>query len=679
MSTAPLPISRGQAAHDSRFRPNVDLAVRLPSDHVVSRTRDGSVASRLADLHWDWSAYVLKGTRAVLSFDYWNTPLHRTHALQTAVPSERREMVTDMQHIMSLVVFRRRGSTYTYGMLFAFLSHLKRMARFCDESGLSLDQLLGDADRLAAYGRTIEGGALARFCGLIGILVSLDAKEDIGFYVAGNPILRELRDRVTSIMNEADQTAPVPTRIYSHLISALGTELASIEKVLPHYLSMIRTCLAMQKTHPPGTDRWQNVARRLIEADSVLDQYFEERGMAKHPKGVMKGLREMQVVCKLMIQTFSGMRDAEALLLPFHCIEREESHGHTHYVLCGPTTKFNRGKMRRSRWITSEDGYRAATVARGIAKFVYDSLEVTPDQAAARLNQYPLFVRPSYLGLGVPKPVQKDGFARPASLNPHDEGYERLHDVLCPPITEADLLELETIDPHRVWRAEADFQLGRPWYLKSHQLRRSLALYAQRSGLVSLPSLRRQLQHITREMSRYYAKGAEFAINFVDFDEDEAKKHVAREWRDAKPFSEALAFLRDVVLSDEELFGGAGAFEQGKKNRGEITDRAVTVTRFKRGEIAYRETPLGGCIKVGDCSVVGLRLVDTDCLRGCENMIGKMSRLDSAIRHQETLVATLDASSVAYRMEESDLQALRAARDQWQGASMRRENVKRAR
>jgi hypothetical protein len=250
---------------------------------------------------------------------------------------------------------------------------------------------------------------------------------------------------------------------------------------------------------------------------------------------------------------------------------------------------------------------------------------------------------------------------------------------LFPTITNEDLIELESIDPHRAWRSEMEFQLGTPWPFATHQLRRSLVLYAQRSGLVSLPSLKRQLQHITVEMSQWYVKGAAFAINFVDDDPDSYKMHVAHDWRVAKPESEALAFLRDVVFSEEELFGGAGSFEQGKKDRGEFVDREVTIARFRRGEVAYRETPLGGCTKIGQCDQVGLKIVDTACLRGCQNMVGKMSRLDSVIKRQESLVSALSPDTVEFRMENSDLQALRSAREQWQASSTRRRNVQRTR
>ncbi len=91
---------------------------------------------------------------------------------------------------------------------------------------------------------------------------------------------------------------------------------------------------------------------------------------------------------------------------------------------------------------------------------------------------------------------------------------------LEPIIEDADIRELEHIDPHRAWRSEEKFHLGKPWLFTSHQLRRSLALYAQRPGFVSLPSLRRQLQHITNEMSRYYAKGSSFAENFIGDDKE---------------------------------------------------------------------------------------------------------------------------------------------------------------
>lgn len=52
-----------------------------------------------------------------------------------------------------------------------------------------------------------------------------------------------------------------------------------------------------------------------------LDAYFESKKLAKSAKGISRGLTEVQMLCKLTIHIFSGMRDEEAISLPYFCIE----------------------------------------------------------------------------------------------------------------------------------------------------------------------------------------------------------------------------------------------------------------------------------------------------------------------------------------------------------------------
>lgn len=73
------------------------------------------------------------------------------------------------------------------------------------------------------------------------------------------------------------------------------------------------------------------------------------------------------------------------------------------------------------------------------------------------------------------------------------------------------------------------------------------AVYAQRSGLVSLASLRRQLQHITDEMSRYYARGSAYARNIIGND----KHHFGFEWQDTQSTSSALSYMLNPRFSIE--------------------------------------------------------------------------------------------------------------------------------
>ncbi|MFL9895896.1 hypothetical protein [Paraburkholderia sp. RL17-381-BIF-C] len=650
--------------------------VRRPPDTVVSRFADGRIASRLGDLYWNWTPFVNGGREARLSFKFWG-PSHRYQSINPYIPPEHGPMVADMQHLMDLVVFRRSGETYEYGMLFAFLAHLKRIARYCGAKNISLSDFFGDPKLITQYSRSIKSKTLARFSGLLSILTKLDPEKEVGFHVAGNPILTELRKRVTQMIKGALQTPPLPTRIYSIILSNLEQELLDFQKIAAPYFKMIKMAQHLKKTLLPRSNEARSIVRDLVTANPSLNDYFESKRLPKDPKGVSRGLSEIQLLCKLQIQAFSGMRHSEACMLPYHCMEKETRNGRIHFILSGFTTKLNKGKMHRAKWVTSPDGYRAVSLAQRIAKFVYRELGIKPSRPRGLVSQHPLFVSISYLGFGTTRPhASSMSFKAPALLI-QNNGDGRLRQLLCPTITENDLQELEAIDEARAWRAEDCFRLGVPWPLESHQFRRSLALYAQRSGLVSLPSLKRQLQHITQEMTRYYTKGSSFAINFIDHDPEVFKTHMAREWRDGVALSEGLAFLRDVIFSNEELFGGAGSFEQGKRNRGEVVDRKVTLSRFRRGEISYAQTPFGGCVKIGECNQVGMRMVETDCLKNCLSAVGKLSKLNNVIRMQEKLVRGLDRDSVEFRMESSDLRALKMARKKWQDLSTRRRNAQR--
>lgn len=232
------------------------------------------------------------------------------------------------------------------------------------------------------------------------------------------------------------------------------------------------------------------------------------------------------------------------------------------------------------------------------------------------------------------------------------------------PIQEDDLRELEQIDPHRAWRSEDKFKLGQDWNLTTHQFRRSLALYAQRSGLVSLPSLKRQLQHITQEMSAYYARGSHFAKNFIGNDHE--AKHFGEEWQETQPISQYLAYAAHVLLTDEtDLFGVHPHWiaTRLRNDEGVITvDRETTLKRFKKGEIAYRETLLGGCVKVGECDKNPLDILHVDCITShCKNMVGSKKKLATVIAVQSSWVERLklnEASSPEYRHEKKNLEIL---------------------
>ena len=105
--------------------------------------------------------------------------------------------------------------------------------------------------------------------------------------------------------------------------------------------------------------------------------------------------------------------------------------------------------------------------------------------------------------------------------------------------------------------------------------------------LVSIPSLRRQLKHITNEMSTYYAKGSSYAQNLINQEKD----HFGKEWQETQSISSALSYIANVLLSEEPLVGGHGNWVEHRlknnKNTVIMESREETIKRFKKGELSH--------------------------------------------------------------------------------------------
>jgi len=355
------------------------------------------------------------------------------------------------------------------------------------------------------------------------------------------------------------------------------------------------------------------------------------------------------------------MRDEEVSGLKYSCLEVTLRHGKQHFALVGSTTKLNHGRAKAVRWVTNQEAARAVRIAQRIAALCHRAFTKQSDPTQPTPDTVPLFAAVSYLGFLGRKMISRQGRMLPGR-HWHFRNFSDLRLLLQPTIEEADLRELEQIDPHRAWRSEERFKLGIPWTLTSHQLRRSLALYAQRSGWVSLPSLRRQLQHVTEEMSRYYARGSACAKNLIG----DYKDHFGREWQEAQPVSAAMSYLYNVLLTDEVLFGAHGNWVE-KRVRGPdgtvMIDREQTLRRFKRGELAYRETSLGGCASTETCDKLPIGWLNIECVKGCRNFVGRLPKLEQAISAQTKLIKSLDPKSAEFRIESDDLDVLVKARD----------------
>lgn len=629
---------------------------------VVSRDRDGALRSVYGDLMWDLSAYG-NGRSQKLFFAYWG---------KAEATPERIARSFEARGVVFSLIWKRDGAPLSSGTLINYVGVLCAVCQYAEDKGTTMETVLGDEAALRDFVLTRCGGWMAETLG--SLLTSLDriGHAALGFPVVSSSTIKALHKRAKAYRDTLKQHAPMPTRIYSQFIRGLIGELDEWQEVASEMLALLARCGADRFTGRSHAQ--QNRVARESGVSSPIMPTFEElatpkclaylraRGKEAHVKSLSYVVAEMQVVTKLIIQTYSGMRDDEAGLLPYDCLDQSTVDGKRYHLVKGATTKLNGGRIKRTRWVTNHDGHRALRAARDIADTIYGVLDVQPDKRDESASELPLFVSTGYMKLAVGPLNVGDGRFQAGTMTIREDS--RLWELLPAIIEEQDLRELEHIDPHRAWRTEEKYALGARWPFTTHQLRRSLALYAQRSGLVSLPSLRRQLQHLTEAMSRYYARGSSFAKDFLG---EEEKDHFGNEWQATQPESAGLSYILNVLLTDDKLFGGHAHWAEHRLKAPDGTlllNRQVTMRRFAKGELAYRETLIGGCTNTTSCDKPAVNWLDTDCLRDdCRNLVCSLPKLNRVIAAQERMVSELDPTSVEYRTEKADLEVLTTARD----------------
>jgi hypothetical protein len=663
------------AAYEAKLK-NAGNGIQLPAYHgslakgpsddfVVCFRKDGSPASKFGDLVWDFTAYHPEQRSSKLYFAYWG---------DTFPNEERAALGRSIRRVVFALIWYRPGAPLSLGTLSNYVVVLCAAAGHAEALGVPLGTVFGNTTLLQNYSATSCSGWMSETLGsLLGVLAGIH-EEARGIEIVPSKTINAIKASGRVYRAGLKQHAPIPARIYSAFIGGLQLELSVWDAVSKDALKLVQACGADRLMGRSYETQRDSAAKNLAVASLELRPTFDDLcpqsvadylvlgGKNLTVKGLSFAITEMQVVCKLIIQTFTGMRDDEVCSLPYHCLETTVALGKSHHLVKGRTTKFNHGLPKRTQWVTNRDGLHAIEAAQAIADAIYRIHDVVPQSPTDRHSRYPLFPTPGYMNLASKPMAPVGGHFLPGTLEIRPNSV--LPTRLFSPIEEVDLRELEQIDPHRAWRSEVAFQRGSPWRFKTHQLRRSLALYAQRSGLVSLPSLRRQLQHLTEEMSRYYAKGSAFAKDFIGA----ANGHFGLEWQATQSESAALGYILNVLMSDDILIGGHSSWVQHRLKGSDgtvLVDREATMRRFKNGEMAYKETLLGGCTKVEGCDQAALQWLNVDCLRdGCKNMVCNLKKLERVVAAQERLVAAIDPQTVEYRTEVADLNVLRSALDQ---------------
>ncbi len=637
----------------------------LPVNLIVSRNKNGSSLSVVGDNVWYAPPVTACGTNFSLSFNFRVNNLLVEGEVDRAMNELRTE---EAKKLMLFLMFLRGGGHRGWSQLGNMLVVIKKICVFAEKTNISIRDVLIDSDALGkvliSESRCLRNQAVT----LLNHFSEPRFNTVMGFEVAEPRFWNELVSEKMKFRKNYKQTAPFPMRIYSELISSVGDELDEIENHADNIMAALSCAFGVFKNRGKFSESAREGIYLNIISKYSLSKFMTDRGYSITIPGLCAVFSGIFQVCKLQIHLFSGMRSHEARHLPFHCMNiLEVGHGRRHCIIEGVTTKFERGAARSAEWITTEkEGFRAIKIAQKFSQVIYSYMNINPRSEKNIRERYPLFVSLSHLpwvgrGYGI-----SDNEIHPATLCFHN-CTEELKNRICPIIREEDIAELEEIDQFRAWDSDREFRVGERWLVKMHQCRRSLALYANASGIVRLSTLRQQLQHITNEMAMYYAKGSVYAKNFLALRNENQGHKFASEWRSGGEEAAALSFKKEVLESDEPLWGPSGTYYSLLKKRGEVISVEDVKQQVKLGRLSYRTTPLGGCTNPNPClKNKGLRMIDISCAEeNCKHLVGKRSKIFQVIAALKFSLEQTERNSVNYMMGLEELKSLEAISNAW--------------
>lgn len=575
---------------------NIYSCLNFDGDFVVSRHHDGRVLSKAEDPVWDLSPYDAKGY-CKHNFQSWTK--NSQGALQIQLAHEMKAI--------QLVRFNYHRSPRKVNTI--KLSGLRRLAQLCEKNNFSLLQLFNDSaaqslflSSLANLGnQSVSRDLLMLSTELYHLRV---VHPNFELAPADYSLIEEigqLAGSYSEYRKSFEQTKLIPSRIYGAFIVGFGDELDFFNEHAESCVELARRRKDGYKygdayasiKHASGGVYWEDAA-----VECGLEQVCE-RFSIKGLKDFYSYLNSVSYIAKTWIHLFSGMRDNEARTLPANTLTTIRVGDEQVTILRGFTSKTVGQNNVSTCWVSSPIVERAIAAAKAIGRIAAIRYEWDDSDE----SNYPLFpklahVRKNTLAHLYSTPVMsgKSGFLV-------DRLLARIPSI---EVTEGDIVELERFDGFKDWRSDRKVIKGQPWPLASHQCRRSLAVYSARSGVVGLGSLANQYKHLTETMTSYYRSDQVFAENFLSLPDQQA---FMREMEFERRIASMFNYEKDVINSSGRLWGGEGNRIQVSRDRGKpliiITDREATARKFEKGEMVYKESPLGGCTNLDSCDKIG--------------------------------------------------------------------------
>jgi hypothetical protein len=635
---------------------------RPAPDFVLCRDKNGNATAVYGEDIWNYNPYRLSGKAMNLfRFDLLLEGEHQ---------AERRALVDEAKYLLFCIqYYAQAGHTGTIAAstLYGYYQIMKSAVEYCVSLSsnkfigiITLKDLFSNKRYLHNFLTIKPGGSFKkRTRSICNHLVYIGDKK-IGF---------KSIDNLKINVNDSQQTPVIPTRLYLSLISNLSDDLEALEgklDKLPGFIEQFRDpsfgrSHNVQKNNKVAKKDLQRTFQQAL-AESGLEDLFRGELVADMPKTLSGALKAIQYRMRLVLHLYTGMRDQEVMRLPYNCIDEDTiSEEFTDedgkvivekrtVTLISTTTKFS-GYRQSAAWYAAPDAEKAIKILQLIAKGLASIYGV-------KTKDCPLFVNPT----AVQSPENKISVVDFSSRTRKPWWLKKM--VISP----SDFSELQASSPEREFHNEEAFQIGQQWSLASHQFRRSLAFYAASSGFVNLPTLKRQFKHLTEMMTRYYSRHFENINSIFGYYNPETKEfdlpqeHIINECQSGVTTGVVDMLVNDLLLSDSKLFGKTGGYIERQKDQlrnGEVLIedvRSNTHKRVDQGELNYRETLLGGCMKNGKCDSFMLGDI-TACLT-CDDASIKENKIDKQVVELEMHLANYNESEAEHQIISTELSRL---------------------
>ena len=608
------------------FRKDFLKNKRFHDNFIITRDYENNPLSYFKDDNWDLSSYrLVPKDRGIIDF----TKIYNI---------DRRN---EAKRLMLLIMIYKRGvngNMLSNSTLIEnyFNGVIMLLANYSKENNISIKQLLENSIKLSYFIK--EKVSIAQYNVFKSFLTFLyKTSNDLTNidYKKNEGLTKYLKIKHAQYRKSRDQVEVIPTRIFNKIIQEKLAFIDEINDVLDDLIDFIDNILF---------DKYKNISQSVTS--EKLRNIFSCYDV-KSKLNFCLFFRRIQEAVKLLIHAYTGMRNSEVNSLYTNCFEYHENKEKNlkYFTIAGYGTKLKGKKIEK--WVTSKKIempiYILSKLNLHVLNYKYGN--------KYDLSNSPLFIVRNLLVKNTKEILETNLMCNIESLNSFPS-----KEII---ISEADILELEAIEPFRDWRGDPEFNIGTNWKIKSHQFRRTLVVYAIQSGLVSLGGLQIQLKHLIRDMTLYYGNGATFAKELFNISPD----HIGKDMNEAKNEFNMLSYVKNVILSKEKLFAAHGNFvEKNIKNKDTtlseylLNNKKNTLQMFKNGEIMYTETAMGGCISIEPCNYRLARILSS-CIE-CTGAVLKETKLDKVIYEQKKFIQTLKLDSIEYRTEKKELEKL---------------------